>query len=294
MLNPNMAFPKKVIIFLLGLFTIALTFYACDVSSSNERLDDQLTLENVKMAHRVAMENAFHEFEPKEDIKNLNDKINYLSEFNSNSLKELKVNGEVYTHLSFAIENNKRMVYQFEYESPFTKQKIVSNDPFVVQDLAIQDLKTTDLFSDEEIHLLERVGNLFNASLYSSYMADSISLYKEEYSKLSYMTSESYFQVGIVLAIAEESHQWWNENPEAAWGNPKLHYPKGSNSQTVLPGPLATDVAGAIIGGAVTLGGQFVFAEEVNWAIVGYGAVAGAVVGSTGAVGRLAGWLSKL
>lgn len=105
---------------------------------------------------------------------------------------------------------------------------------------------------------------------------------------------ESYFQTGIILAIAEESHSWWNDNPGVAWGNPKLNFPEGVTSQAILPGPIATDVAGAIIGGAVTLGGQVIFNDDVNWAIVGYGAVTGAVVGSTGAVGRLAGWLAKL
>lgn len=152
------------------------------------------------------MENAFHEFTPVEGIDNINDKINYLSEFNSNSLRELEVNEEVHNHLSAAIEANKRMIYRFEYESPFTKQKIVSDDPFIVQDLAIQDLKASELFSDDEINLIQRVRNLFDTHIYVSFRANSIPLLTVILTWLTIYTLIFYFiQKGTV-----KSTEIWN------------------------------------------------------------------------------------
>ena len=75
---------------------------------------------------------------------------------------------------------------------------------------------------------------------------------------------------------------------QKAWGNPKLNFPEGVTSQAILPRPIATDVAGAIIGGAVTLGGQVIFNDDVNWAIVGYGALSGVIIFSTGLIDKLA------
>lgn len=139
---------------------------------------------------------------------------------------------------------------------------------------------------------MRKTSNLFKDSIFLTSMADSLEKYKDEYLELDYNSEGSYFQTGLILAIAEESYYWWTENPEAAFDDPtKLN---SENIQAVLPGLIATDAAGAIVGGAIAAGGQLIFSDDFNWGVVGYGAVAGAIVGSTGAVGRLAGWLSKL
>lgn len=218
-------------------------------------MEDRLTLENVKSIHRVAMENVMHEFSPQDEIKSLERKIDYVSQFNIKSIKDANLDENLHKQLSHYMEINKGYVYEFKYESVKTKQTIISSDPFVVQELAIKDIEASELFHKDEIHLTKRMGNLFNTSIYSPFMADSIALFKSEYLTMNYSSPESYFQTGIILAIAEESHSWWNDNPGAAWGNPKLNFPEGATSQAILPGPIATDVAGAIIGGAVTLGG---------------------------------------
>lgn len=110
---------KKFLSISIGVIVVATTFIACNVNSSNT-LENQLTIENVKLAHRVAMENAFHSFEPSEEITHLSGKIDFISDFNKKSLQELKVSQNIYNQLSEAIDLHKSFVVGFEYESPFT------------------------------------------------------------------------------------------------------------------------------------------------------------------------------
>lgn len=62
----------------------------------------------------------------------------------------------------------------------------------------------------------------------------------------------------------------------------------------VLPVFVGVDIAGAIIDACVSGVGSYVTASDFNWKSVAWGAASSAIVGSTGIVGKVGKWISKL
>ena len=84
----------------------------------------------------------------------------------------------------------------------------------------------------------------------------------------------------IVLSISLASNDWWVLNP-------------GENDFVIKAFPLGLDAAGAIIGAVGNAGVQYAITGSVNGNLVIGSACVGAVVGSTGAVGKLAKWIDS-
>lgn len=257
------------------------------MSSSNGISDDKLTLEDVKKIHRAAMERALNEFQPDQSIQEVTSKIDFVSDFNKSSLKKFKISEEIEDQLNVAMEENKNLILNFEYVSPYTKLKIVTNDPHEIQKIAISDMTKMNLFSEQEIKLMTKITESFestaNFEISHEELVNRLVQYENEYKTLEYKSDNSYFSTGLTLAIAKESFDWWSKNPTAFESN------DGKNK--LLPNVVAQDLAGAIVGSAVAAGYQLIQNDDdFDWAAVGYGAVAGAVVGSTGVVGKIAKW----
>tara|TARA_R110002073_G_scaffold212799_1_gene373102 strand:- start:452 stop:925 length:474 start_codon:yes stop_codon:yes gene_type:complete len=143
--------------------------------------------------------------------------------------------------------------------------------------------------SNSEIHLMRRITTSFelaeNGQIPSFSLADSISVYKTFYQGLKPTSDESKYTVGVVLAIAEESYDWWSKNPDA------IIPTDGKSKAVLLPTIVAQDVAGAIVGAGITAGYQLM-QDEFDWGAVGWAAGGGAIVASTGLVGRIAKWFT--
>lgn len=92
--------------------------------------------------------------------------------------------------------------------------------------------------------------------------------------------------VASILAISIASIEWWEENPDAFADNTK--------STKALPVWAAADVVGGVLGAGMSAAAQYGVNGDVNWEIVGYSALGGAVAGSTGIVGKAAKWISGL
>lgn len=89
--------------------------------------------------------------------------------------------------------------------------------------------------------------------------------------------------LGEILAITIASIEWWKTNPDA--------YNGFLEGQRIAPWA-AADIVGACWGGCTGAIGSYVTGGEVNWGAVGIGALSGAIAGSTGAIGKIAKWLS--
>lgn len=90
--------------------------------------------------------------------------------------------------------------------------------------------------------------------------------------------------VGPVLSVADSSLEWWRENPDAQFDNTKL-------------APLvAADISGAIVGavGNLFLQALTTKTNRVNWKSLGYSALYSGACASTGAVGKLASFISRM
>lgn len=93
--------------------------------------------------------------------------------------------------------------------------------------------------------------------------------------EISISDSQSHF-VGYILSITKSSTEWWVSTD-------LIDLP---DDESVI----ARDAAGALIGATIHLVSQLAFQNNVNWTQVGMGALSGAVVASTGLVGRVARW----
>lgn len=61
-----------------------------------------------------------------------------------------------------------------------------------------------------------------------------------------------------------------------------------------VPAFVGADIAGAVIGACSSGIGSYVTSDSVNWKSVAWCAASGAVIGSTGVVGKVGKWISKL
>lgn len=263
---------------------------ACNDVTNVSDATDKLSLEEVKLAHRAAMEQAKNNFTPNENLTSLDAKIDYVSSFTQSSISKMDLSDYKIKSLNSAIEEYKNMVVRFEYTS-LSRQKIVSTDPVEIQQIVIDDLESSGLFSSSEINLVRRISRSFGlaeeGNIPPTSIGDSISVYKTFYKGLEPTSDESKYTVGVVLAIAEESYDWWSKNPDAIIST------DGKSKAILLPTIVAQDVAGAIVGAGVAAGYQ-IYQDDghFDWGAVGWGAGAGAIIASTGVVGRIAKWFT--
>ena len=283
---------KKFTIALQVLFVALIASLACSVNNESgiEPNTGKLSLEEVKLAHRAVMEQAINNFTPNESLTSQDAKIDYVSSFIKEAISKTDLSDYQIESLNFALEENKKMVVRFEYTS-LSKQKIVSADQIDIQQIVIDDLESSGLFSSSEINLVRRISHSFGlaekGSIPPTSIGDSISVFRTFYKRLEPASDESKYTVGIILAIAEESYDWWTKNPDAIFS------PDGKYKAILIPNIVAQDVAGAIVGAGVAAGYQAYQNDgDFDWEAVGWGAAAGAVVASTGLVGKIARWLS--
>lgn len=274
---------------LVLVMAVILPISCNDVSNVNDATD-MLSLEEVKLAHRVAMEQAKNNFTPNESLTSLDAKIDYVSSFTQSSISKMDLSDYKIKSLNSAIEEHKNMLMKFEYTS-LSRQKIVSTDQVEIQQIVIDDLESSGLFSSSEINLVRRISRSFGlaeeGNIPPTSIGDSISVFRTFYKGLEPASDGSKHTVGIILAIAEESYEWWSKNPDAIIST------DGKSKAILLPNVVAQDVAGAIVGAGVAAGYQLYQNDgDFDWGAVGWGAGAGAIIASTGLVGRIAKWLS--
>lgn len=271
---------------LLVLVMAVILPIACnDVTNVNDATD-MLSLEEVKLAHRVAMEQAKNNFTPNESLTSLDAKIDYVSSFIQSSISKMDLSDYKIKSLNLAIEEHENMLMKFEYTS-LSRQKIVSTDQVEIQQIVIDDLESSGLFSSSEINLVRRISHSFGlaeeGNIPPTSIGDSISVFRTLYKGLEPTSDGSKHTVGIILSIAEESYDWWSKNPDAIISN------DGKSKAILLPNVVAQDVAGAIVGAGVAAGYQ-VYQNDgtFDWGAVVWGSGAGAIIASTGMVGTIA------
>lgn len=176
-----------------------------------------------------------------------------------------------------------------EMDSCFNKYKnyyissYLYTDVYVdnVIDPIISQLIEYDIIGEKDSLILE---NLLTIGLLQKEGKISIYEYQEAINELveEWETCNSRGMVSImtaiVLNIASSSVQWWISNPE----------------ETKVAPWVASDAVGAVYGATVAGVSSYVQNGQVNWVSVGVGAVSGAVTGSTGVIGKVGRWISKV
>lgn len=152
---------------------------------------------------------------------------------------------------------------------------------FVARELQlIDDFEGAKFREIGDMVILNADGQLSNADL-KTYLLGVV----DEWNAQVYDKNSKQGQaLGMTLAISLASLEYWEENPDQVMAPTRA-----------LPIVLANDIAGAAVGALVNIYWTTVINDQpVDWGKVGDGALSGALLGSSGVVGKLGKWLSKL
>jgi hypothetical protein len=202
-------------------------------------------------------------------------------------------------------------VYKFFVNNNnFMNRLMSSNDSFSLD----KSLETSDYFDDlnaENKELLANISSLIkknvNREITNEDFEDSLVVLANQWLDIN---TGKYYEIGpqltgTILTIGLKSCEWWGENSEAMYqddfsfifnysepfvqSGPSV--PKSDNLYLVPV--VATDIAGAFIGTIASTASQLIVHGSINMNMVYMGAGAGAVLGSTGIIGKVGKWLSK-
>jgi hypothetical protein len=85
---------------------------------------------------------------------------------------------------------------------------------------------------------------------------------------------------GVVLNVSKSSLDYWDEEQILV-------------QSRAVPAFVGADIAGAVIGACSAGTGSYVTTGSINWKSVAWGTASGAVISSTGIVGKVGKWISK-
>ena len=225
-------------------------------------------------AHNGFLDDALENYQGEEATKAIGDedaRPNYeaLNTAQINYARTLNLPSDEEESLCTALE---------EYK-PFYEPDKCFNDYFVnkTSNIPVIQQRINYLFS---VHAIDS----FEHTLLTSLITDVIKFENDilqwnDY--YGYLTDDSKGQLSAyILSITDASFSWWSEN---------------NVTGTRLAPWIATDAAGAIVGGGVNAATQYIKHGRIkNWKTVGYNALASGVVASTGVVGKLAKWFVRI
>jgi len=275
-------FPGLSIVFLM-------IFISCSKNSNQEEVKLKVSdFEKMGKIHNDFLTNVKDNFTIIKNIKNEQDKINAINQFNKNFVSSLGISPYEKNLFLTEFDRNKNLVKQsyltsaifgyntstrsdnneqniFEIINNLHQQGVIGNQSFQLLNSLVNDLKNNYEGNLSDIELKINIENLIT-----------------EFDNIGFSENSEGVMVGTVLGISIASIEWWEDNPDAF------------GSETRLAPWIAADIAGAAWGAATGAIGSYAGTGEVNWTAVGVGAASGAIAGSTGAIGRIAGWLSRI
>ncbi len=246
--------------------------------------------------YNAFLSNAYYNFSPDKKIINKSEKIDFLAKMHKEYNKKLKHSNEFKKYISDELD---------EYKIYHDRQEILpAFDRIILSD--INKRKTQKLFKSSALAQYEQdaLDNLCVASYNACSGVISISEYSNVVDQIAHSYDEYYSAtaveedagnlLGICVAITQASIEWWEQNPDAVLEDQIVDLHKSTNKYRVmaLPGWIAADACGALLGGLSSYMGQSLRSphSQVNWSGA---AVAGAVSQSTGIVGKAYKWLSS-
>ena len=228
--------------------------------------------------HNLFLTNVDKNFESDFNITKLDDAIEFVNKFNTSFALTLGIKDK---------EELKIFINSLNDYKRFVRTDILFKELFedglcfsrIKEALSI---KVIDQFEFDKLNILVQAtydnykGKVSNSEIEKMIL----SIQGELDRKCSKLGSEYGQILGITLSISRASIEWWNN--------------KNGNGNAKIPAVVGADIAGAIIGAVSSGVGSCTTGGSVNWKSVAWGACAGAVMGSTGIVGKVGKWLSGL
>ena len=270
-------------------------FFSCEIETVNR---NKIALKVSDFTKAGEIHNAFltilnNNFEPIKEVDDLNERIETINDFNKKFVSNLDLTIEDRQLLVQSLDNHKEFVVADKLaEKSFGSNQLKSGDIENANIFElIEYLKTTNQIDVDSYDILNKLSldlkSNYEHSLSDTLLKLNILQLIAEFNNLGYdLGSGEGEMVGTILAISIASIEWWEENPDAFGDNLK--------STKALPVWAGMDIVGGVIGAGMSVAIQVKVNDEVNWEIVGYSALGGAVVGSTGIIGKAGKWLSGL
>ena len=241
--------------------------------------------------HNLFLTNVKNEFNLLETVETIEDKINYINNFNKKFVSSLDISSE----------NNKDLVLESNLiKKAFrNKSSLKSSDNLTDVNLIdmINDLKKNKQINETSHSILSNISNdiksNYDGILSGSDLKLNVQEHISQFNQTDYdIDSGEGEMVGTILAISISSIEWWEQNPDALLNLSKRNSSNLHNKALIAPW-LATDIGGAIYGAAAGALGSYLVNGEVSWKATGWGALAAGAGASTGDAGKIAKWLFR-
>lgn len=290
------------------LFLFAFSIFSCskeDLSSDfSENSDDSKlklsSIVNPGEIHNDYMDLVNNSFVANESITTLDGKYNFYYDFikeYTDSYAKIKSEDKL-----FFLETFKENLNLIHYDNVvgIVKNEILISNPVRETETTLSEvlitLRDEEIISENEFVKMTNLQYTLHKVYESTVSYDEFNVYIESLSED--VNNNEYLILTPVSSIASYSNEWWNSNlPEIYFPEPVgiINYPDNQYTTYAIPAVVATDIAGAIVGAAGVALNQYINNNgKITGGAVVTGAVVGAVVGSTGLVGRLGKWISRL
>lgn len=276
---------------------------SCSTNTTSEIAGqkDIPTFDLVTQIHRVSMDKAFNDFEPDLSIAKLSDGIKYVREFNKRSIVEsIELTASQQELLTQGLIETQHFLTDIDYSEKNKSETGKNTSLSEVQATVISELIGYEVIDQKDADILKRLTTSFKLAeqgdIAVNALADSLDQFELEYLSANHGNgTQNGYITGSVLAVAKESYTWWLNNPDAIRLDKNIVSKYGiQNKVQAIPVVVANDIAGTLVGAGIAVTGQMIINGEIDWAIVGWSAVSGAVIGSTGVVSKIGGWISNL
>lgn len=234
------------------------------------------------------MENVKNNLNVDGKVNSVNEVVNYVHTFHQNFLEEIDLEQEYKNELSNALDKYKDWVVSDKfYEEVFFQPngRIEADSEQVTFYEAIEMAKSKGLIDGFEYLSLKESGQTIRES-YEGNISDAelksfVKNLEQSWIRRGYTERSEHGKISaIALSVSQSSVEWWEANPDAG-------FYEVSGRINALPAWAALDIAGGVIGASTAALGQYAINGDINWQLVGWGAVSGAVSTSTGAAGKL-------
>ncbi|MDR0295739.1 MAG: hypothetical protein LBH91_06100 [Prevotellaceae bacterium] len=254
---------------------VALVTSCAKVDETNTEIF-QNPYAHVGKLHNDFLTNVKNNFQSDLEITELEDGINFITDFNISYVSTLNISPEEKAMYVNSLNEYKRFVnttiFYNEFFAPSTRSSEGKYFDYLEEALS---LELIDDFEYEQLDLIGRtlIGN-YNGNIPDHKLKRVILGINDQWIEQGYTVDSQNGQIlAVTLAISISSIEWWEENPDVF------------ELTRILPAWAGADIAGAV-GGAIW--------SAITGGNLASGAAGGAIMGSTGVAGKVGKWLAKL
>ncbi len=286
---------KSESIIIVGLFLMVPLLFSCGKEKMHNPKNDLMDFEVFQSfgdLHNDFMTNIQSEFNPIDEIKSTNDRLEYVNSIHIGFVEKCalsdidrKILEQEFQRAKYLYNVNS--VLELVNKETLIKSEKETQTLYSILDTALNYQIINKFESSILLELIDLSNLCFNGLISQGELGNSIKQLKEDWLAAEYDSNSNYGYIsGYAIAISLSSLEWWEKNAE---GQELM-----TKEIKLIPAWVAADAVGALWGAASGAIGSYLVNGEVNWGSVGFGALSGAVAGSTGVVGKVAKWISKL